>query len=198
MVRAMLSLMSAISVASCSSPPVKVDTGPVISRAYAAAGFDGVSLLASDDVEIKPGVGFLVTATGRKTALDYLEISAISNVLVIERKTPSDVSIAKGAKITITMPLIQRASIEGSGDMAISAAATGNFQGAVSGSGDLTMTQLRADAATFAASGSGKIMATGRATSAKLSVTGSGNIQIRGTQACTISTRGSGTAICTR
>jgi hypothetical protein len=198
-VRFCLPLMAIVVIGGCSPEPVVVDNGPQISRAYAAAGFDGVALNTADTVRVTQGEGFQVTASGSKTMLDYLEISSISNVLVIERKRGNNlVANGKGIIITVKMPMIQRAVIEGSGDMEITAPATGNFAGAVSGSGNMTITQLRADAASFASTGSGAITAAGTLASAKIAASGSGDVSVRGTDKCAIAKSGSGKVSCGR
>ncbi|MFM9851255.1 MAG: GIN domain-containing protein [Sphingomonadaceae bacterium] len=190
-------LIAIFAITGCTAAPVVVDNGPQISRAYAAAGFDGVTLTGPDRVKIVEGRGFLVTAKGSKLLLDYLEISVISNVLVIERKQQDGVAVnGKVAEVTVTMPVITRAAVEGSGDMDINAPATGNFTGAVSGSGNMTISALRADAASFASSGSGKITAMGAATSAKIAATGSGDVIVRGAATCVIAKTGSGAVSC--
>src|SRR3546814_2296291 len=87
-------------------PPAHV--GPIATQDYALTGFTGVEVTGPDDVTIRRGDAFSISARGRQDALDRLEIKRDGDRLSIGRKTSGwnfrdhdDVDIA------ITMPRLR-------------------------------------------------------------------------------------------
>lgn len=164
------------------------------SRSYDAAGFTGVELRGSDDVDVAVGEGFAVRAEGDARALDRLDIRVVGDRLRIARRNDGNWFSNDGsAHVYVTMPRITSAGVSGSGDMTV-ARAEGVFSGAISGSGNLRLTEVAAESADLAISGSGDLSAAGRTGQLRASIAGSGDIDAEGLTAtgADVSIAGSG------
>ncbi|ODP37590.1 head GIN domain-containing protein [Sphingomonas turrisvirgatae] len=186
---AFAALIAALPLAACGlangmSGDVVQPSGSGGTRSFDVAGFTAVALKGADDVEVRHGAGFAVTATGDSALLDQLEIRKDGDTLQIGRKDGDwrwrgD----KGAKITVTLPRLTAASVAGSGDMAVDRA-DGDFSGAIAGSGDLSIAQLNGGRAGLSLAGSGDMkLGTGQASEISAKVAGSGNIDASGVKA---------------
>ncbi len=179
-----------------SGPPASV--GPITSQAYDLTGFTGVEVAGPDDVTIRQGEKFSITARGRKETLDRLEIKLDGSTLSIGRKREGfsfsnrdddDLDIA------ITMPRLAKVRLTGSGTIDADAVDGDSVEAVVTGSGDLKVAKLSGKSAEITVSGSGDIeIASGTITSGEFSVTGSGDIDADGLVATTleVSVTGSG------
>ncbi|RYY47603.1 MAG: DUF2807 domain-containing protein [Sphingomonadales bacterium] len=155
-------------------------SGQGASRTYAASGFTGVDLRGSDDVDVKTGANFSVTAEGDPKVLDQLEITVVNGTLRVGRKdgkwTDGDDS---GVTVRVVMPKLQAASVTGSGDLTVDRA-EGDVSAAVAGSGNLSIADLRGGAANLSIAGSGDLSVKGVATKLSASIAGSGDIEADG------------------
>lgn len=171
-------------------------TGSGDARQYAVADFSSVVLRGSDDVEVRIGPTFSVSATGPSAVLDKLVIERDGDTLKIGRRNRTGMNWGSDghAKVQVTMPRIVAASVAGSGDMTIDRVAGDRFKGSTAGSGNLGIAALAVKAANFDIAGSGGITAAGRAESLALSIAGSGDIDAPGLTAsgATASIAGSG------
>ena len=171
-------------------------TGSGDARQFAVADFSGVVLRGSDDVDVRVGPAFSVSATGPSAVLDVLKIERDGDTLKIGRRNRTGINWGPEghAKIHVTMPRIVAASVAGSGDMAIDRVAGDRFKGGTAGSGNLRIGALAVKAANLDIAGSGGIVATGSAESLALSIAGSGDIDAPGLKAsgATASVAGSG------
>lgn len=197
---ALAALIAALPLAACGmangmSGDVVKPSGSGGTRSFDVAGFTAVALKGADDVEVRQGASFAVTATGDSALLDKLEIRKDGNTLNIGRKEGDwRWGGDKGAKIVVTLPRLVAASVAGSGDMTVDRA-EGDFSGAIAGSGDLSVGQLTGGKAGLAIAGSGDLkLATGQASEISAKVAGSGNIDASDVKAerGTISIAGSG------
>ena len=172
--------------------------GPITTQSYNLTGFTGVEVAGPDDVTIRQGDKFSITARGRKETLDRLEITLDGTQLKIGRKREGfsfsnhdddDLDIA------ITMPKLNAVRLTGSGSIDADAADGDKVEAVVTGSGDLKVAKLTGKSGEITVSGSGDIEIGGGAiTSGELSVTGSGDIDADGLVATTleVSVTGSG------
>lgn len=193
------------------------DVGQVESRSFAASSFDEVRVGGSDTVKIVRGPTAGVVARGPAKLLDNLEIRTEGRKLRVGRKLSLGMGWAtnQDVVITVTLPAIHAAELEGSGDVGIDRDDGAEFEanlsgsgtikargktGALSsdlvGSGDLKAEDLQADTAAIAVKGPGSARAFARK-SASLTLTGSGDATVKGTRACAITSRGSGNVRCT-
>ncbi|WP_447756776.1 head GIN domain-containing protein [Sphingopyxis fribergensis] len=179
-----------------SGPPAHV--GPIATQSYALTGFTGVEVAGPDDVTIRQGERFSISARGRKETLDRLEIKLDGTRLVIGRKREgfgfSSID-EDDLDIAITMPRLTALRLTGSGSIDADAAGGDTVEAAVTGSGDLKVAKLTAKSADMKVSGSGDIeIAGGTIGSGEFSVTGSGDIDAESLVATTldVSITGSG------
>lgn len=164
-------------------------------RRFDLAGFDAVSLAGPDDVSVRVGPAFAVSARGDTGVLDTLDIKVDGKVLEIGRKR--GVRIGDGArnriKVLVTLPRLSGATVAGSGNMDVDRVA-GAFSGDVIGSGTLKVAAIAAPEVRLGLTGSGDAELAGTAERLKVSLTGSGNANVRGLEVGTLdaSVAGSG------
>ena len=150
-------------------------SGSGATRTYEAAGFTGVDLRGSDDVDVKAGNSFSVTAEGDPKVLDVIEIKVVDGTLRVGRKANSVDFEDHGAKIHVVMPKLNLASVSGSGNLTIDRA-EGDFVGSIAGSGNLDVAALNANAAKLSVAGSGDMTLAGTVGKLTASIVGSGDI----------------------
>lgn len=174
------------------------DAGPITSQSYALTGFTGVEVSGPDDVTIRQGDAFSITARGRKATLDRLEIKLDGTKLVIGRKREGfSFSSHDGddLDISITMPRLNAVRLTGSGSIDADSVDGDAVEAVLTGSGDLKVAKLTGKSAEITVSGSGDIeIAGGTVGSGEVSVTGSGDVDADGLVATTleVSITGSG------
>lgn len=176
--------LAACNFANGMSGDVVQPSGSGGTRSFQVADFTGVSLRGADDVEVRTGNDFAVTAEGDSALLDRLEIRKDGNTLRVGRKDGDwKWGGGKGAKVTVTMPRLVSADVAGSGNMTVDRA-EGDFDGAIAGSGNLSIAQLRGGKADLSVAGSGDLkVAAGEASEIDLSIAGSGDIDAPGMRA---------------
>ncbi|MBO9712407.1 head GIN domain-containing protein [Sphingomonas sp.] len=167
-------------------------SGTGATRSYAATGFTGVDVRGSDDVIVKAGQAFSVTAQGDSKLLDKLDIRVDGDTLRIGRKESWSWS-GGNARITVTMPKLTSASVAGSGNLTADRA-EGDFSGDLAGSGNLEVAGLAGGKVDLSVAGSGNIKVSGTAQSLHADTAGSGDIDARGlkTSSANVSVAGSG------
>lgn len=189
--------------------------GPDGSRNFAVANFTGVALKGSDDVVVREGAAFAVTATGPQDQLDKLEITVENGTLSVDREGSSWMNNSRGkaVQVTVTMPRLDRALLSGSGTMQVAKASGDSVSASVSGSGDLTIAEVTTkmldlsvagsgdltiakgvtEKGSYDIAGSGDVSASGvTATNVDLSIAGSGNIDANASGGASVSIVGSG------
>ncbi len=192
--RVLLTLVPALAIAACS--PAGSATGST-SRDFTASGFDAVRVTGSDTVKIVRGDVASVVARGPADQLDRLEIRTDGTVLTIARKSAVGMNRSSGAVVvTVTMPTIRAAEVMGSGDVSIDRADGATFEGSVSGSADLTIADIRAASTKLRVSGSGNIDARGTTRVLSADVAGSGDLNAKEliAETASIAVKGSGDA----
>ncbi|WP_447727447.1 head GIN domain-containing protein [Sphingomonas koreensis] len=169
--------LTACNFANGMSGDVVQPSGSGSTRNFDVAGFTEVSLRGADDVEVKTGPTFKVTAEGDSALLDRLEIRKDGDTLRIGRKDGDwNWGGDKGAKIIVTLPKLLGASVAGSGDMTVDRA-EGNFDASIAGSGNLSIAQFAGGKADLSIAGSGDLhIAAGQASEIDASIAGSGDI----------------------
>jgi hypothetical protein len=173
------------------------DAGPVTTQSFDLAGFTGVKVAGPDDVTIRRGEAFSITAKGPKAVIDELEIELDGDTLSIGRKN-SGFSFSgddQDVEIAITMPALRAVRLTGSGEIDADAVDGDAVEAVVTGSGDLTIAALNGKSAKLTVSGSGDVeVGGGTIGSGNFDVTGSGNIDAAGLAATTldVSITGSG------
>jgi hypothetical protein len=172
--------------------------GPITTQSYDLTGFTAVEVAGPDDVTIRLGDSFSITARGRKEALDRLEIKLDGPDLVIGRKREGfsfSSSDEDDVDIAITLPRLNKVRLTGSGTIDADTVDGDAVEAVVTGSGDLKVAKLTGKRADITVSGSGDIeIGGGTIEAGELSVTGSGDIDADGLVATTleVSVTGSG------
>lgn len=174
------------------------DAGPTVTQSYALTGFTGVEVAGPDDVTIRRGDSFSISAKGPKAELDELEIKLDGSTLSIGRKR-SGFSFGSRdhdrVEIAITLPKLVSVRLTGSATVDADTVDGDAAQAVVTGSGDLKIGKLTGKAAKVSISGSGDIeIGGGTVGTGDYAVTGSGNIEAAGLVAQTleVSITGSG------
>ena len=193
-------LIALLSLTACSpakdSQPGVAATGGGTSRIYQVAGFTGISLTGSDDVDVRVGSGFSVRAEGPAAELDTLRIARDGDTLRIDRKDMSGFHWGDRAqvKIYVTMPRITTADLTGTGDLAIDRVEGERFRLDSQGTGDISIGALGVESADLSVSGTGSLSAKGSARQLKIDLAGSGDIDAAGLKAtsATVSVLGTG------
>jgi hypothetical protein len=179
-----------------SGPPASV--GPITTQNFALTGFTGVEVAGPDDVTIRQGDSFSITARGRQEVLDRLEIKLDGPELKIGRKREGFSFSSRDeddVDIAITLPRLNKVRLTGSGTIDADTVDGDAVEAVVTGSGDLKVAKLTGKRAEITVSGSGDIeIGSGTIGSGELSITGSGDIDADGLVATTleVSVTGSG------
>ncbi|WP_174298930.1 head GIN domain-containing protein [Sphingomonas bacterium] len=174
--------------------PGVAGTGSGPSRGFAIGDFTAVAAAGSDDVDVRTGAGFSVRAEGDPAVLDHLRIRRDGATLTIGREPGWHPAAAGSAKVFVTMPRLDEASVTGSGGMVVNAVLGDTFKGNAAGSGNLTVHKLAVGALDLSVAGSGDMAMTGRARKLDVSVAGSGGIDARSlvASAASVNVMGSG------
>ncbi|MDF0488113.1 DUF2807 domain-containing protein [Sphingomonas sp. H39-1-10] len=192
----LIALMALVACSPAEDRDAAAATGGGTSRIYEVAGFNGVALRGSDDVDIRVGSGFSVRAEGPAAELDALRIVRDGDVLSIGRKQAFGFQWGDKAhvKIFVTMPRITSADLTGTGDLAIDRVEGERFRLHSQGSGDVAIGTLGVESADLTLSGTGGLSAKGSAHQLKIDLTGSGDVDAAGLKAtnATVSVLGTG------
>ncbi|MFA5989858.1 MAG: head GIN domain-containing protein [Sphingomonas sp.] len=171
--------------------------GSADGRSYAVNGFTEVRLSGSDNVEVRQGTAFAVTAKGDPAILDKLKIERQGRSLVISRKGDGWGSWTKSGRVTvfITMPRLAKVSLGGSGNMKVDRIDGELFEASLGGSGDIDVASANIRRASFSIAGSGRMAIGGTAEQLSISIAGSGDVDAKRlvVQRANISMAGSGT-----
>ena len=175
------------------------DAGPPTTQKFALTGFTGVEVTGPDDVTIRQGDAFSITAKGPKAEVEELEIKLNGQTLSIGRKREgfsfASGNRSDGVQIAITMPKLGAVRLTGSGSVDADSVDGDKVEAVLTGSGDLKVAKLTGKSAELTVSGSGDLeVAGGSIGSGEMGITGSGDIDAGGLVAQTldISVTGSG------
>jgi Putative auto-transporter adhesin, head GIN domain len=173
--------------------------GPAGARSFSVGNFDAVSLDGSDDVRVVRGAATSVVASGAPDVLDKLDIRVEGSTLKVSRKRQGwGMHWARdgGAKIVVTVPTLNGATVAGSGNMTVDRADGQAFDASVAGSGSLQLASLTLRRAKLSVAGSGELIAVGSTDVGDLSLSGSGDLNAAqlASRRSDISVTGSGNA----
>ena len=176
----LLAVMIAVPLAACSGNATDAASasGTGTNRSFAVADFTNVALAGSDDVSVTIATTFSVRAEGPADVLDRLKIERNGDTLKVSRKSIVGMSWGSGkrAHVFVTMPRLAKASVSGSGDLAVDRAEGADFKASIAGSGNIRIGRIAGQKVTFFIAGSGDISAQGTSTALDMSITGSGDI----------------------
>ncbi|HEY5723674.1 MAG TPA: head GIN domain-containing protein [Allosphingosinicella sp.] len=208
--RAAIIAMSVLALAACSRGAdahegdregAAPSSGTATARNYQVEDFQKIALRGPHDVIVTVGGAASVRAEGSAEAMEKLEIRVENGRLIVggkrKRKDGGWFNHSTGKDkvvVTVTVPSLAAASVEGSGDIRIDKVQGDEFEGEIAGSGDLEIGDVRVKRTEFSIAGSGGIRAKGATDSAEVSIAGSGDVDVSALQAKTaeISIAGSG------
>lgn len=152
-------------------------------RQFQLANFDRVTLKGPDNVEVRVGPAFSVTAQGDTGMMQALEIKLDGTDLEIGRKNTrngfrwgDDDADGAAVKVIVTMPAIRGAALAGSGDLSVDRVNGDAFDASLAGSGDMLLGGLAVKSAELSIAGSGDMRASGAADKVEVSIAGSGDV----------------------
>jgi hypothetical protein len=193
-------IAAAASSAGCTRDRIE-DAGPKTTRAFPVGNFSQIAVAGSYDVRVRTGGKPGVTVTGPKNILDHMEVEVDGNRLEIHPKKEGmwghRMHWGSHDKVTVDVVAptsIEKASIAGSGDMAIDKVAGNMFDGSIAGSGSLGVASIDVQELKLSIAGSGDVTGSGKAQRADHSIAGSGSIDLPNvtTQDLKVSIAGSG------
>ena len=173
------------------------DPGSSVTRTYQIGAFDRIEVAGPYDVKVATGGSPGASATGGEKLLDETEVVVEGNVLKIRAKKKNGIRWNWGkrgkAEFTVTTAMLRGAGIAGSGGIAVDKV-DGDFKGDVAGSGNLQLASVNGGAVSLEIAGSGKISAAGKARSTSIEIAGSGDVDASALAASTadVSIAGSG------
>lgn len=143
--------------------------------------FTEIDATGPDNVAVTIGTGFAVRADGDAKAVADLDIRVKDGKLVIGRKSKGDWTWGrkdgdKGATVHVTMPAIAAAALTGAGDFDLDKAQGDRLDLALTGAGDFRIGTAALKTLSADITGAGSIKIAGTADTAKLSITGVGDI----------------------
>ena len=169
--------------------------GPAVERELQLDDFTGISLNVSADVTLKEGAQNVVVS-GEENIIDLLSTNVENGVWVI-KFTERRVRNYRKLQITITIPTLDKAKINGSCDIIGQDAFSGSsrLETAINGSGNIDL-EVNTGRASASINGSGDIRLRGSAQEFSIDINGSGDVEATGLEAMTVSvhTNGSGNA----
>lgn len=198
----LLVLAAAASSAGCTHERIQ-DAGPKTTRAFPVGNFSGIEVAGSYDVRVRTGGKPGVTVTGPQNILDHMVVEVDGNELQIHPKKDGmfghrfQWGSHDKVVVDVTAPSIEKASIAGSGDVAIDKVAGNSFDGSIAGSGSLGLASINVQSLKLSIAGSGDVSGSGKAVSANHSIAGSGSIELGNvtTQDLKVSIAGSGDVV---
>lgn len=182
--------MASLAAAACSRSRAE-DAGPMVQRNYQVGNFTEMEVAGPFDVAVHTGAAPSVSAKGNQKLLEELVVEVKGDRLLIHTQEHRGIfSWGSGthgsAKLDVTVPMLSKAVIAGSGGITVDTIKGDSFEGAVAGSGDLNLDSVQVQNLKLAIGGSGDIRArSGQAAGADYSIAGSGDIDARGVTART-------------
>jgi hypothetical protein len=187
--RRLIILLSTLAIAACTFAADAQDgegapSGRGGTREFDVGAFEAVSVAGPYDVVVTVGPALAVRAEGDEAELDRMKVEVEDGALRVGRKREGWNQGWKrhSGKVTVyvSAPALRGASIAGSGNVKVDRVEGASFSGSIAGSGDLSIASLRVEEADFDVAGSGHINAVGAGRRARVSIAGSGNVNLEG------------------
>jgi hypothetical protein len=185
MMRQILLLAPVLALAGCSLIAAEgnewKDAKAIAAGDNVIAAFQKLEVAGSDDVTFVTGEGFHIQATGDADTLKKLRYRVENGVLMIGREGENWQwnSSDKGAKITVTAPLLSSVSLAGSGDLTADQLQGDDVKIELAGSGNVTIKAVTAKTISGEIAGSGNVDLAGKVASGDYEIAGSGDINAK-------------------
>jgi hypothetical protein len=174
-----LAALAGSALAACSQGRAET-SGATAERRFEVGAFTGLEVAGPFDVTVSTGRPVAVAASGSKELIDSMEVVVEGGVLKIR---PQRSGLMGGfrwrggpAKVTVSVPMLDRADIAGSGDLSVDRVAGDRFEGGIAGSGEIKLGEVRVRDLRLGIAGSGGVSVRGQADSAAYEVAGSGSV----------------------
>lgn len=185
MSKAILLIAGAGMLSACNMVSAKQsrDPGPTVEETQSIDGFNQLYVGGSYRVTVTTGEDHGLSMSGPENKIADTEIEVEDGKLTIKQKDSWDFGWnSEPVEVNITVPMLEEASLGGSGRIAINAIDAASFRSVLSGSGDINIDEMKADMAELRVTGSGDLeVARLTAGETKMGVTGSGAIEAAGT-----------------
>lgn len=194
-VAALMLPLGACNVGAGASGPGIAGSGSGNQRSYPVTGFTAVELAGADSVDVRVGPTYSVRAEGSPAALERLRIVKKGDTLEIGRRRDADRGDGNDtARLFVTLPRLNDASVAGSGAMTIDRVGGPRFKAALAGSGTLAVGALAVERIDADLAGSGSFRGAGTASKLDVNIAGSGSVDAPGltASAASVSIAGSG------
>ncbi|WP_347056886.1 DUF2807 domain-containing protein [Blastococcus sp. HT6-30] len=184
-------MLAVLTTTGCSLVP---DTGPATTQDRVVAGVTGVRLETSGTLSITPGASPALTVTAGSEIIDTLTSDVEDGVLVLalDGRPPT----LGDVHYSLTVSHLDTLVVAGSGQAVASSVPADALSVAVDGSGDVEMSGMDIDELHVALTGSGTVEAQGDAITQEVRVEGSGNYaaDLLDSAVATVTVAGSGNA----
>jgi hypothetical protein len=158
---------------------------------YSVADFEEIATEGPQQVEVTFGETFSAESEGSARALAQLEVVVEDGVLKIRPKDPAraDWSSFETTTVRVTLPLLERVSMAGTGNVRVDRIKSDSFSGTIAGAGQLQIGTMDVDEADFSINGlgSGSVTASGTARATRVSIGGNGEVNAGGLRSKTAS-----------
>ena len=168
------------------------DAGPMVSRNFPVGNFTQVEVAGPFDVNIHTGANPGVNAKGNQQLIDRLEVEVRGSKLLIRPRNEHHWfggwhwTHGRGS-ISVTVPMIEAATLAGSGDLDIDNIRGDRFDGQIAGSGGIKLGSVEVGSLKLGIAGSGGATARqGKAQQAEYDIAGSGDVDAQNVQAETL------------
>jgi Putative auto-transporter adhesin, head GIN domain len=176
------------------------DGTPITAQAVDPGKFTALSAVGPDDVILKIGDSFSISATGNTNAIENLRFVVKDGQLIVGRyKSSWTMGDNDSAVITVTAPSISAISATGSGDVKAAMVSGDSVKLSSAGSGTLDVADIITQKLDANLAGSGNMILAGKVADASYSIAGSGDIEAAklASSSAKVSVAGSGDAILT-
>jgi len=161
-------------------PSSALDNGTPIDTTWSATPqFAALKAVGPDNVRFTTGERWQVRAEGDPRTLARIRFIVRDGQIVIGRKSGERGEL-KPVTIYVIAPALHRATIGGSGSLAIDRLSGKKVSAVVAGSGGMTVDHIAADALDASIAGSGDLALSGRSATGKLAIAGSGELKAAG------------------
>ncbi len=172
---------------------ILADNGPVERDTRSLPAFTGVSSSGSFHAIVTVGQAQSVVIEAERDIIPKIRTEVVDGTLEIESQ--GWFTTNEGIMVHVTVPRLQSAHLQGSGDVVVKGATGPSFDASVSGSGDMSLSG-KVDAFQASVSGSGEVHAFElEAATANASVSGSGDLQVYATNTLQATVSGSGEVV---
>ncbi len=168
-------------------------SGNVVSETRNVAGFTAVELKGSADVSVVVGATDFVTVKADDNVIPLILTTVRNGTLVIDMKPFTSMTTSNGIQVNVVMKSLRGITLSGSGKIDVSGMSGPDLSVELPGSGDITVAGA-VEHVTISLPGSGNIFCNElKASSADVTLSGSGTIRVYADQSLNAQLPGSGT-----